>query len=231
MNSRRTTTEFWPGHSSDAPVCLFPGGALLFRQGDLVTSMYFVTAGVVKLYRMEHTGRDALIGIRGRGWLLGAASAILERPHLVSAVTAGPCELEVILAHQSRQLRQTSGALADWLQRALAYELLDQTANLALFAAASPRDRLVRMLVRLAESTGTKSADGVRLYLPLTHLDLAEAIGTTREYVSRLVGEMTAEGVLLKRKGALLIPVSSPLFASIRARHRAQESVRKNLTT
>jgi CRP/FNR family transcriptional regulator len=58
------------------------------------------------------------------------------------------------------------------------------------------RQRLISLLLRLAESSGTPSREGVRLELTKSHQDLAAELGTVRELVSRNLSRLQAEGFL-----------------------------------
>jgi CRP/FNR family cyclic AMP-dependent transcriptional regulator len=58
------------------------------------------------------------------------------------------------------------------------------------------RQRLVSVLVRLAQSEGKKSARGIEVVLPGSHQELANQLGTVRELVSRNLTRLQAEGLL-----------------------------------
>jgi CRP/FNR family cyclic AMP-dependent transcriptional regulator len=58
------------------------------------------------------------------------------------------------------------------------------------------RPRLIALLLRLAQASGTPSKEGVRVELTKTHQDLAAELGTVRELVSRNLSRLQAEGFL-----------------------------------
>ena len=80
--------------SRSAPV-RYPTGSILFRQGEPVRAAFHVMSGAVKTVRQE-ADRDVITSLRLPGWLLGAASAILRRPHAVTAVALVECDLRAI---------------------------------------------------------------------------------------------------------------------------------------
>jgi CRP/FNR family transcriptional regulator len=61
---------------------------------------------------------------------------------------------------------------------------------------ATVRQRLVAVLVRLAESAGKRTEQGIEFQLPGTHQDLAHQLGTVRELVSRNLMRLQAEGLM-----------------------------------
>jgi CRP/FNR family transcriptional regulator len=58
------------------------------------------------------------------------------------------------------------------------------------------RQRLIALILRLAQTSGTVSKEGVRLELTRSHQDLAAELGTVRELVSRNLSRLQAEGFL-----------------------------------
>jgi CRP/FNR family transcriptional regulator len=58
------------------------------------------------------------------------------------------------------------------------------------------RQRLIALVVRMAESTGTPSREGVRVELSRSHQELAAELGTVRELVSRNLSRLQAEGLI-----------------------------------
>ena len=58
------------------------------------------------------------------------------------------------------------------------------------------RQRLIAQLIRLAETEGLRVPEGVRIELTQTHQELAAALGTVRELVSRNLGRLQAESLL-----------------------------------
>ena len=81
----------------------------------------------------------------------------------------------------------------------------------------SNRERLVHLLLELAEQYGRSTKNGVELGIKLSHQDLANMIGSTRETVTVVLGELQAEGRLqLGRRKIVLIDVVQ-LADSVRA--------------
>jgi CRP/FNR family transcriptional regulator len=65
--------------------------------------------------------------------------------------------------------------------------------------------RLARVLLRLAEEHGEPTPEGVLIDLPLTHQELAELIGSTRETTSLTLGAFTREGLLTRQRRRFLV--------------------------
>ena len=69
----------------------------------------------------------------------------------------------------------------------------------------SNRDRLVYLLLELAEKYGKPSPEGLNLGIRLSHQDMASMIGSTRETVTVLLGELQyARSLIVKRRQVIL---------------------------
>jgi CRP/FNR family transcriptional regulator len=58
------------------------------------------------------------------------------------------------------------------------------------------RQRLISLLLRLAETEGTQTERGIEFQLPASHQELASQLGTVRELVSRNLMRLQAEGLV-----------------------------------
>jgi CRP/FNR family transcriptional regulator len=192
----------------------YPGGVTLFRQDDLAGTLYFIETGVVRLSRQQ-SGRQFLIGLCGEGSLVGTSAAILGRAHPSTATTFGDCILQPLPAAALSATCLADPAFSAWIHRMQARESLDHLATLGVFGLSHPRPRLEQLLARMVCVGGRRNADGsVTLTARLTHEEYAEAIGTSREYVTRLLAELCREGVVQRSKGWLVVPKGSPLLRS-----------------
>ena len=74
----------------------------------------------------------------------------------------------------------------------------------------SSRDRLIHVLLDLADTYGVPGEDGVRLTTDMSHQDLASIIGSTRETVTLVLGELQTEGLIKlgRRKITLVRPAA-----------------------
>ena len=81
----------------------YPTRVELFRQGEPPESVFLLEQGLIKLMRVESGGTEIIVGMRSAGWFLGAASVILDRPYLVSAVTVTDAQVSRIGADAFRE--------------------------------------------------------------------------------------------------------------------------------
>lgn len=72
----------------------------------------------------------------------------------------------------------------------------------------SNRDRLIHLLLDLAEQFGVVRDSAVQLSIRLSHQELANLIGSTRETVTILIGQLQAEGMI--EAGRMKMKLNSP---------------------
>ena len=82
----------------------------------------------------------------------------------------------------------------------------------------SNRDRLIHLLLELAEDYGTQSEAGIELKVKLSHQDLASIIGSTRETVTVTLGQLQSEGLIKVGRRKLALTNVNRLAESIRVK-------------
>ncbi len=211
-------TDPWPEAEAIGTVHLMPSGTALFRQGDEVQMLHLISSGCVKLTCSDELGRLTLLALRWPGWLLGMAAAILARPHPVTAETVGTCHLRSIAAAAFLCLRRSNVEVMLWIQRLQAHEAYEQASLSGLMGAADCVTRLERLIVKLLDAGHEVRKDGsLRLTTHLRQEEIAQAIGTTRETVSRVLHRLEARGEIRRDKGWLVIPPNSRLITNHRS--------------
>ncbi|VTT99553.1 crp fnr family transcriptional regulator : Transcriptional regulator, Crp/Fnr family OS=Rhodopirellula sp. SWK7 GN=RRSWK_02043 PE=4 SV=1: cNMP_binding: HTH_Crp_2 [Gemmataceae bacterium] len=84
-------------------------------------------------------------------------------------------------------------------------------ARLADLLFSSSRERVVRILLELAETHGDRTRDRVEIRLPLSHQDVAGLIGVSRETATIALGELHAAGLVEMSRLRIAIPDLSRL--------------------
>ncbi len=161
-----------------------------------------VCRGVVQLTTLYPNGGEALLGFAGPSMPLGSPLTMLD-PYQATALTAvDVLRLPAAEVEASEPLSQ--GLLKQVLRR-----LRQTEALLALAGRRRVEDRLRQLLSLLAVELGSPVAAGVRIQVRLTHQDLANAIGTTRVTVTRLLNRFRQQGwITLDKHRHLVIKLS-----------------------
>jgi CRP-like cAMP-binding protein len=184
----------------------------LFQQGTPADDVYFIHEGMVKLVWGESTGKQTILRLRWSGSFIGVPAVVTGQPYLTSTITLVPSVLERIPAEKFLQHLQTDPNFAWKVHQIQSREVHEQLNWLGEMACCSARSRLRNFFSRLTEVCkvdGKKS----RVRLPLKQKEVAELIAVTPEHLSRLLHELSRDGLLQLRRGSIVIPDPQALAA------------------
>ncbi len=163
-----------------------------------------VCRGVAQLSTFYANGNEAVIGFAGPSMPIGSPLTALD-PYQATAMT------DVDVLRLSAHEVDASEALCQGLLRHTIRRLRQTEALLALSGRRRVEERLQHLLGLLAMEIGTSTPTGIRLNVRLTHQNLANAIGTTRVTITRLINRFREQGwISFDQHRHLLITFPSP---------------------
>ena len=174
---------------------LYKGRSLQpFKTGQsirmLPDEILVVCRGVVQIGTLYDSGDESLLGLACPSMPFGLPLSSI-RPYQAAAMT------DVDLMRLSMAEVEQSAVLAQSLFRQLTRRLQQTESVLAMVGYRRVEDRLRHLLLLLKEELGLPVTSGTRLSIRLTHQQLANAIGTTRVTVTRLLSQLQEEGWLV----------------------------------
>lgn len=193
----------------------FPRKSPIYSPADDASSVLLLTKGRAKLCSLNSDGKQAILAFIEPGELFGELAVLglrsrEERAEAVetSTVVAIPGEeIEALMErHPSVSLAITKliGLRRRRIERRLRHLLFHST-----------RERLLHLLLELAEQYGVATPGGIALKVKMSHQDLADVIGASRESVTLRLGELQAEGWLSVVKRKITLTDVNRLAASI----------------
>jgi CRP/FNR family transcriptional regulator len=173
-------------------------GDFIFTAGDAADAVYFVLEGRIKIFRTNAGGGESIVGIRTAGEIFGELAWTTGEPvREAGAAALVASEVRRVDAAEFGRRLRADAVLASAFARGLVRRLTGVERELAELAGKSVPGRLVDVLGRLAADHGIVESDGsVRLDLDLTHKDLADLIGTSRETLTKELGVLADVGLL-----------------------------------
>lgn len=156
----------------------------------LPDEVWVVCRGVVQLGTLYDSGDEAMLGLACPSMPFGLPLSFI-RPYQASALT------DVDLMRLTLAEVEQSPMLAQGIFRHLTRRLQQTEAVLAMVGYRRVEDRLRHFLLLLKQEIGQPNSGGTRLSIRLTHQQLANAIGTTRVTVTRLLSQLQEEGWLV----------------------------------
>jgi CRP-like cAMP-binding protein len=191
----------------------YPCNVEIYQQGMACKAIYLIEQGSVKLTFIDPQGYEVIVAVRQPYWLLGIASAILGKPHSVTAVTLGKCTLRAIPGKQFLELAESSREITRFIMSLLSQEIQSHIKKVSLLSCLSAEERLQYFLTEIIslENPG-KLGEQVEIGIQLKHTELAQLVAVSPEHLSRLLKKMEKKGTLSRNHGALILKNPSALF-------------------
>jgi CRP/FNR family transcriptional regulator, cyclic AMP receptor protein len=183
----------------------YPAGAQLFTEGQMPRGIYLICRGRVKLSVTAADGKTLILKIAEPGEVLGLHATVSGLPHDMSAETLHPAQLNFV--KRDDFLKFLKGYADACMQAAEHLSMNCQTAFdqiRSLGLSHSAREKLARVLLEWAAS-GEETREGIRIKLAMTHEEMAQMIGTSRETVTRILAEFKNKQLAHIRGSNLLI--------------------------
>ncbi|MBI5905419.1 MAG: Crp/Fnr family transcriptional regulator [Deltaproteobacteria bacterium] len=173
--------------------------AAVFRQGDPPDGACILKKGLVKIVSLSEKGADRILHILRPGDVFGEL-ALIGEPRPFTAVALTDAVVSVLPSARLQEMLSSSPSFSRNFLRLVSLRLHDVERNFPAFAQAWPHHRLAKELLHLAEDLGDETPKGTRVTLRLTHEDLSNLIGASRETVTILIRKFEEMG-LVRREG------------------------------
>jgi CRP/FNR family cyclic AMP-dependent transcriptional regulator len=180
----------------------FPGGTVLFREGDEGREMFVVNAGSVTI--TKRVGEvEKILSRLGAGEFLGEMAILNNKPRSATAVCAEDCRLLVIDAKTFEAMIRSNSEIAVRLIKKLSDRLAEaneQIENLLLTDAAS---RVVHWLAVAAERGG-RTAAGLKIDMPPR--DLAARVGVKPDQADEALMKLLKAKIISVHPDGFVVP-------------------------
>ena len=169
----------------------------IFSEGDPATSVFNVTSGTVKLYKLLADGRRQITGFLFGGDFLGVS--VNDR----YAYTAETVSVTTICRFPRRKL---DGLMEEFpkLQRRLlglaSTELAAAQDQMLLLGRKTAREKIASFLIMLSQRASRRGQRDNPVSLPMGRADIADYLGLTTETVSRTFTQLKSSGVIMLRE-------------------------------
>ncbi len=180
-------------------------GETIYFPGD-PTNVYFLKSGRVKLVYVSPAGRKLTLAICRPGQPFGELDDKAQTGHRLMAVALTDVELCWLPRDTLLQLAQDHPQLGVRLVKWVGEQAREIQTRLEELLFVDVPTRLMRLLLRLADEYGQVTPDGLLIDLPLTHQEVAELIGSTRETTSLAINQLQKQGLLERRSKRFLLP-------------------------
>ncbi|HEU4390584.1 MAG TPA: Crp/Fnr family transcriptional regulator [Blastocatellia bacterium] len=175
-------------------------GATILRQEDDPSGVFIIRRGRAKLFCLTRIGKTLTMGIGGPGSMLGLTAVLLDTTYEATAVALHETNVDYICRKDFLQFLDETPALAVDLLPIVGREASNALTELVDTAGRLPlSERLMHRFKTLSETWSHRTADGVKLDLPLTVQDIAESLGCSRQWASKVLKDLEDQGSIRRR--------------------------------
>lgn len=184
---------------------VYPEGSVLFVEGQMPRGVYILCRGKAKLSMVSKEGKTLILRISEPGEILGLSSCLLSQPYQGTVETLSPCQLNFIrredFLHFVRTHPNAMFRVAEFLSREYR-SACHEIGSLGLSHSAA--EKLARLLLDWKETRANGNGSTV-LKLTLTHEEMAQMIGASRETVTRMLARFRDKNYIEVHGSSLLI--------------------------
>jgi CRP-like cAMP-binding protein len=193
----------------------YQAGETIYSRGEPDRYLYFLTEGVLKIYKSYGGHKEAIVALLEESNVFGVPDLLARGAHCDSAEAVVRSRIAVVdkvaLAEHVRRDPKCALALlivyAQWVQRR------ERTA--VRLAHRDTRSRLATVLLELADRFGESREGEVAIEMRLPHLMLAEMTASSRVGVSKEMARFRREGVIKTRGKSQIALLDQPRLAQI----------------
>src|SRR5580658_7562195 len=182
----------------------YPKGAMLFVEAQAPRGVFILCNGRVKLSTSSVDGRTLIVRIAEPGEVLGLPATVTGKPYELTAEVIEPTQANFIARADFLNFLREHGEVSLRVAQQLAETYHAAVAEMrSIGLSHSAAEKLARFLLEYCASHGNGSPE-IRAKLTLTHEEIGQMIGASRETVSRLFAAFKKKQ-LLQVKGSTLI--------------------------
>lgn len=191
---------------------ILPAGAILFVEGQAPRGMFVLCSGKVNLSTSSREGKIVTLRTVDAGETLGLSAAIANVGYETTAETATPCQVSFIERKHIVELLQSNPEVGIQVAQCLSRDFQSAYRDIHdLVLNRSSAGKLARLL--LSQCPEDEDDREIRVHSTMTHEEMAQRIGASRETVTRLLTNLKRKKVIRADGPILVIPNRSALEA------------------
>ncbi len=170
----------------------------IFFPGDPAEKVYLIRRGAVRLSRVYESGEEITVALLRENSLFGVLSLLTgnRSDRFYHAVAFTKVDMVTAPAASVRQAIEDDTGVGLLLLQGLSSRILQTETMIETLTHRDMSSRLVSFLLVLCRDFGIPEDKGITIDLKLSHQSIAEAIGSTRVTITRLLGDLRNSGLL-----------------------------------
>jgi CRP/FNR family transcriptional regulator, cyclic AMP receptor protein len=184
----------------------YPTGAVLFAEGQASRGVYIVRRGRIKLSVCARDGKTLILRVAAAGEMLGVAAVISGREYEATAAAMEPSEITFIRQSDVLRFMRLYPEFAVHVTQHLSRDYTSTCREIRdLMLSDSASEKLARLLVGWLDQSA-ESPHPDQMKLALTHEEIGQMIGSSRETVTRLLAGFKKQHLIQQHGATVTVP-------------------------
>lgn len=202
------TTEELQNVRNKIVIKKFKKNQVMLYEEDANKYMYAILDGSVKVMKTTEDGKEIVLAMHKKGDSFGEISLVDGRTTTASVLATDDCLVAIISKEDFFSLLYSQKKVLHNVLKMLCSRIRENVDKIEILNFNHASQRIKMALAKLSQEHGEKTPDGIILHMRLTHQDIANMTGLTRETVTRVIDVWQKNGdiTILKNKSILLGP-------------------------
>ncbi|WP_135551317.1 Crp/Fnr family transcriptional regulator [Paenibacillus cymbidii] len=179
--------------------------AIIFTEGSEKETVYFILDGLVKTYKTDENGHEQIVSFLKTGDMFPHTGFFNQHPYPATAEAIVDTNLLAIPVRLFERLMINTPTIAIKMLRVMGDKIRELQEKLQVLSGQDVKHRVLSFLLQLAEQHGHMNGNKITINLPMTHQEFANAVGTTRETINRLLNQLGKEALLEVDRNRIVI--------------------------
>jgi CRP/FNR family transcriptional regulator, cyclic AMP receptor protein len=182
-----------------------PRGKPIVQQGSMAQALAVLVRGRARVERSLLSGDVLPLGYRGAGDVAGESALVGTENYTENVVAMDDSDVVRIPVTTMSAIIKSDPAIAQALVNVVLQRQNESEDRLSSLLFRPVEGRVVEFLLQATSRWGMPDARGTLISAPITHLEIAKAIGSTRETVTVTLGILRRDGLLLAAGRRLIV--------------------------
>ncbi|MFN3749820.1 MAG: Crp/Fnr family transcriptional regulator [Thiobacillus sp.] len=177
-------------------VCRYAKGAFVFQAGAPGKHVYFLQQGRVKVCQPSLSGKDTILWFCFAGEMFGLAEVAQGGGRVVYAQACEPSEVVRLTQNQLFEFLRCHPDLTQLFMQVLSCRMRNLSEVIVNLVNDDVETRIVKLILRLGARHGERVGQDIHFNIMLTHQEIADMVGTTRQTVTAILGKLKRQGFM-----------------------------------
>jgi len=169
---------------------------VIFLEAEAGTYMYIVLAGKVKVTKSTQGGKESILAIHRQGDFFGEMSLLDGRTSPATVAAMEDCRIAAIDGADFKRFLMTNEKVVRQIIQVLCARLRHVWAQIQSLSYSTAEARIRGEIRQLGLRHGVADSRGIIIDLKVTHQEIAEMVGTSRETVTRTLARLQKDGII-----------------------------------